>query len=227
MQIIPKKFATKYRSDISSPVFLEVPSRAVWKVELKTCADKTWLCNGWPEFAKDCSLGRGSFLVFRYEGNSHFHVIIFDKTASEIAYPYGRTHGKVLNSAGFQDDDDESVEILDEVPLSRKSPSLSSGGHQDLMMDDDHSVEFLDEVPPSKQTRVKSPSTCSWPRKMTRSTSNIKPPKINCSRVKYEIPQSEFNGMYYGLFLNFSLFHFFCFLSLLLSWPNREAIVIV
>ncbi|GKU99046.1 hypothetical protein SLEP1_g11958 [Rubroshorea leprosula] len=268
--MIPKKFATRYRSDISSPVFLEVPSGALWKVELKTCADKTWLCNGWPEFAKDCSLGHGSFLVFRYEGNSHFHVIIFDKTASEIAYPYGRTHGKVLNSTGIQDDDDESVEILDEVPPSKKSPSLkgghqdlmteeedddyddeddndddydddeddeeeeeeeeeeddddddddnsvelsdevppskktigkspssSSGGHQDLMLDDDDddddSVEFLYEVPPSKKTRVKSPSTCSWPRKMTRSTSNIKPPEINSSRVKYEISQSEFNA---------------------------------
>ncbi|GLT37273.1 hypothetical protein SLA2020_116030 [Shorea laevis] len=165
---IPKKFAKRYGSDISSPVFLKVPSGAVWEVELKMCDDDTWLCNGWPEFAKHYSLGYGSFLVFRYEGNCHFHVIIFDKTALEIAYPCIRTHVKV--------------------------PNPTNGGFQDLMMEDDISVEILDDVPPSKKTRVRSASPSSQPRRMTRSTSNLRSLDIKSSRVKCEIQEPEFDA---------------------------------
>ncbi|GKU93618.1 hypothetical protein SLEP1_g7195 [Rubroshorea leprosula] len=165
---IPEKFAKRYGSDILSPVFLKVPSGAVWEVELKMCDDDTWLWNGWSEFAKHYSLGYGSFLVFRYEGNCHFHVIIFDKTALEIAYPCVRTHVKV--------------------------PNPTNGGFQDLMMEDDISVEILDEVPPSKKTRVRSASPSSQPRRMTRSTSNLRSPDIKPSRVKYEIQEPEFDA---------------------------------
>ncbi|GLT37271.1 hypothetical protein SLA2020_116010 [Shorea laevis] len=165
---IPKEFAKRYGSDISSPVFLKVPSGAVWEVELKMCDDDTWLCNGWSEFAKHYSLGYGSFLVFRYEGNCHFHVIIFDKTALEIAYPCIRTHVRV--------------------------PNPTDGGFQDLMMEDDISVEILDDVPPSKKTRVRSASPSSQPRRMTRSTSNLRSLDIKSSRVKYEIQEPEFDA---------------------------------
>ncbi|GKU99045.1 hypothetical protein SLEP1_g11957 [Rubroshorea leprosula] len=163
---IPKQFVKRFGSDISSPVFLKVPSGAVWRVELQTCADDTWLHNGWPEFATHYSLGYGSLTVFRYEGNCHFHVIIFDRSASEIAYPYRRTHGRVHNN----------------------------GDSQDPKMEDDVSVEILDDIPPSKKTRVRSPSPSSQPNKMLRSTSNIRPPEINSRKVKYDIPEPEFNA---------------------------------
>jgi hypothetical protein len=33
------------------------------------------------------SLYYGYFLVFGYEGNSKFHIFVFDSTATEIQYP--------------------------------------------------------------------------------------------------------------------------------------------
>ncbi|MBA0707040.1 hypothetical protein Golax_019122 [Gossypium laxum] len=71
---------------------LSVPSGAVWKVELTKSDGKIWLENGWLEFSNHYSLDIGHLLVFRYVGNSNFHVIIFDKSASEMQYPYTREH---------------------------------------------------------------------------------------------------------------------------------------
>ena len=49
---------------------------------------KFWLKAGWPEFAKHYALEIGDLLVFRYEGNSKFRVVIFDMTTVEIDYPF-------------------------------------------------------------------------------------------------------------------------------------------
>ena len=48
--------------------------------------DEVWLLSGWQEFAEYYSIGYGHCLVFRYDGDSTFRVLIFDKTASEIEY---------------------------------------------------------------------------------------------------------------------------------------------
>ena len=56
--------------------------------ELSTIAGNNILfCNGWQNFVEYHSICYGYFLVFRYEENSSFHVLIFDKTATEIQYP--------------------------------------------------------------------------------------------------------------------------------------------
>ncbi|GFY89971.1 hypothetical protein Acr_07g0001680 [Actinidia rufa] len=46
-----------------------------------------WLHDGWKEFSEHHSISCGFFLVFNYEGNSKFNVLIFDLSASEIHYP--------------------------------------------------------------------------------------------------------------------------------------------
>ncbi|KAK8619133.1 hypothetical protein V6N13_133100 [Hibiscus sabdariffa] len=86
-QGIPRKFVRKYGNQLSSPVKLEVPSGAIWQVELTRCDERVWLQKGWREFAEHYSLELGSFLVFRYQGNDRFHVLVFDRSASEIEYP--------------------------------------------------------------------------------------------------------------------------------------------
>ncbi|KAB1669453.1 hypothetical protein E1A91_D03G020300v1 [Gossypium mustelinum] len=85
---IPRKFVKNHGNSMSSPAMLSVPSGAVWKVELTKSDGKIWLENGWLEFSNHYSLDIGHLLVFRYDGNSNFRVIIFDKSASEIQYPY-------------------------------------------------------------------------------------------------------------------------------------------
>ncbi|TYH94975.1 hypothetical protein ES332_A12G075700v1 [Gossypium tomentosum] len=111
---IPRKFVRKYGNQLSSPVKLEVPSGAIWQVELAKTDERVRLQNGWREFAEHYSLELGSFVVFRYEGNDHFHVLIFDKSASETEYSHTSTEGN-------DGDDHVSVEICDDVSASRKN----------------------------------------------------------------------------------------------------------
>ncbi|PPS06567.1 hypothetical protein GOBAR_AA14081 [Gossypium barbadense] len=94
---IPRKFVRKYGNQLSSPVKLEVPSGAIWQVELAKTDERVRLQNGWREFAEHYLLELGSFVVFRYEGNDHFHVLIFDKSASETEYPHTSTEASRKN----------------------------------------------------------------------------------------------------------------------------------
>ncbi|MBA0620189.1 hypothetical protein Godav_005951 [Gossypium davidsonii] len=111
---IPRKFVRKYGNQLSSPVKLEVPSGAIWQVELAKTDERVRLQNGWREFAEHYSLELGSFVVFRYEGNDHFHDLIFDKSASETDYPHTSTEGN-------DGDDHVSIELFDDVSASRKN----------------------------------------------------------------------------------------------------------
>ncbi|KAE8662860.1 hypothetical protein F3Y22_tig00113124pilonHSYRG00232 [Hibiscus syriacus] len=89
---IPAKFARDYGNSLSNPVFI-----------------------------KHYSVEPGHFFVFRYEGGCHFHVIIFDRTATEIEYPDFEQEVKVEES----DDDEELVNIANGISNgSRDKPGL-------------------------------------------------------------------------------------------------------
>jgi hypothetical protein len=57
-------------------------------MELKKCGNGVFIGNKWQQFAEYYSIGYGSYLSFKYEGNSKFSVIIFDITSVEICYPF-------------------------------------------------------------------------------------------------------------------------------------------
>ncbi|XP_048141069.1 B3 domain-containing transcription factor VRN1-like isoform X1 [Rhodamnia argentea] len=85
---IPKSFLRRYGKDLEGSVLLKVPGGSTWPVELeKRGNDMVWLWKGWRKFMEHYSIGHGHVTVFKYEGDSIFHVIIFDKSASEIDYP--------------------------------------------------------------------------------------------------------------------------------------------
>ncbi|KAF5958198.1 hypothetical protein HYC85_005423 [Camellia sinensis] len=113
--MIPGKFVRKYgeKLKLSKLAFLKVPSGAVWQVELSNSRGHVWLHNGWKEFMKYYSISYGHFLVFQYNGNSIFHVLIFDKSASEIEYPSGQTN----QNWDFQIPETEDVELDDSVEI--------------------------------------------------------------------------------------------------------------
>ncbi|KAL6137168.1 hypothetical protein ACLB2K_062463 [Fragaria x ananassa] len=113
---IPKKFVMKYRKDLSDSVYLKLPSGSKWEVELIRSRGKIWFEKGWPEFSIFCSIDYGSFMLFRYEGNSHFHVCICDMSATEIDYP--RTMPKIEEA---DEDDDLSIETLEDFQSSPKT----------------------------------------------------------------------------------------------------------
>ncbi|GAV91357.1 B3 domain-containing protein [Cephalotus follicularis] len=114
---IPRRFVRKYGNDLPNSVLLKVPSGAVWRVELSKCNGEVWLQNGWQEFKEYYSIALNHFLVFKYEGNSCFSVVIFDMSASEIKYPYHIAHcdGDFKQPNMEETEDDVSVEILDDI----------------------------------------------------------------------------------------------------------------
>ena len=62
-------------------------------------------------------------LVFRYEGNFHFYVLIFDQSATEIDYPFNEKP-QVPEMESIESDDN-SVEIIDDFRPSRKTRDKS------------------------------------------------------------------------------------------------------
>ena len=100
----------KYRLDLSDMAFLTIPNGRKWEVKLTRHAWGVWFQKGWSEFASSHGVAVGHLVVFKYEGNSHFHVLIFDATATEIDYPLDDE----LQVHRIEDDesDDSSVEII-------------------------------------------------------------------------------------------------------------------
>ncbi|KAG5535737.1 hypothetical protein RHGRI_023485 [Rhododendron griersonianum] len=123
---IPMKFISQYGKNLGNHVFLKVPSGAVWKVELERSNGVVWICNGWKEFAKYYSIGFGHLLVFRYNGNCNFNVLIFDTSASEIEYPVSATHREQTNINGNGNSKipvtEDAIEIDDSVETLGVTP---------------------------------------------------------------------------------------------------------
>ena len=70
-----------------------------------------WFENGWCEFASCHGLTMGHLLVFKYDRNSHFDVLIFDATATKIDYPLDdQLQGRRMED---NESDDDSLEIMD------------------------------------------------------------------------------------------------------------------
>ncbi|XVF61914.1 hypothetical protein PTKIN_Ptkin08bG0173100 [Pterospermum kingtungense] len=114
---IPRNFVRKHGNRLPTTIQLEVPSGATWQVQLTKFDETMWLQKGWQEFAEHYSLKFGCFLVFRYEGNGRFHVLVFDKSASEIEYPCTNTD---------EDDDEMSVGRCNDDSASRKRKEKSN-----------------------------------------------------------------------------------------------------
>ncbi|XP_050289613.1 B3 domain-containing protein At4g01580-like [Quercus robur] len=108
---IPDKFVQKFGVDLSDMAFLTIPNGRKWKVKLAQHAGGVWFQNGWSEFASSHGVAVGHLLVFKYERNSQFHVLIFDATATEIDYTLDdeqHVHHRIEDD----ESDDSSVEII-------------------------------------------------------------------------------------------------------------------
>ncbi|CAJ2675505.1 unnamed protein product [Trifolium pratense] len=75
---LPKTFSANVKKKLQENVTLKGPSGVLWNVGLTTRDDTLYFANGWQEFMKDHSLKENDFLVFKYNGESHFEVLIFD-----------------------------------------------------------------------------------------------------------------------------------------------------
>ncbi|KAL3730297.1 hypothetical protein ACJRO7_027323 [Eucalyptus globulus] len=170
---IPKNFLRRCGKDLSNSVLLKVPGGSTWTVELeKRNHDMVLLGKGWREFMEHYSIGYGHFIVFKYKENSTFHVIIFDKSASEIDYSSSRGKTSFLGSELFSPEAEDVVEtdLLEDVtphqrmrmgphlPCSQLGPSYSSRGSE-VSMDTDPEEPHLAQAQAGLTERSKQP-TC-------------------------------------------------------------------
>ncbi|KAB1204820.1 B3 domain-containing transcription factor VRN1 [Morella rubra] len=169
---IPKKFVRKFGEGLSNTAFLKLPTGTKWRVELMKGDDEVWLDKGWREFVEFCSIKSGHFLVFRYEGNSQFYVVVFDGSATEIDYP--------VNSS-----------VDEEIQVSPMKETESG-----------NSVEIVDHVPTDPKSREKSPLACPRPHKMMRtnpsgkiaSTSNLSTKGVE-AQANFHSTEQECEGL--------------------------------
>ncbi|KAK2969396.1 hypothetical protein RJ640_020339 [Escallonia rubra] len=75
---IPKKFSSNLREKLAESVALKGPSGVTWTVGLTASGDTLLLKEGWKKFVEDHSLEEDDVLIFRYNGNSRFDVLMFD-----------------------------------------------------------------------------------------------------------------------------------------------------
>ena len=78
MQAIPKKFANHLPEKLPENVTIKGPSGAKWNVGLVTSGDTMLFKQGWKVFVEDHSLEEDDVLIFKYNGDSRFDVLIFN-----------------------------------------------------------------------------------------------------------------------------------------------------
>ncbi|KAL9276062.1 hypothetical protein ACSQ67_026387 [Phaseolus vulgaris] len=87
---VPTSFVSRHWQGMPNPVILSLPNGSKSKVFWLNQDGGVWFCYGWKEFAKYSKLDVSHSIVFRYEGNSCFNVIIFGESGLEIEYPLSR-----------------------------------------------------------------------------------------------------------------------------------------
>ncbi|KAK9136204.1 hypothetical protein Syun_015534 [Stephania yunnanensis] len=121
---LPKKFSREFGRNLSDVAILKVPTGKDWQIKVRNENGDMFLQEGWQQFKEEYSISAGHFLVFRYEGNSNFHVLIFDMSGSEIGYA-DRTDKTTTNVRGYKksntvDSDEDSVKIIGASPVKRE-----------------------------------------------------------------------------------------------------------
>ncbi|WRX13353.1 B3 DNA binding domain - like 10 [Theobroma cacao] len=172
---IPKKFVGKFGHELSSLATFVLPNGRKWKIGLTKADDRIWLDDGWHEFVEYNSIRYGYFLIFRYERNSTFHVIIFDNSACEVHYPsYVPSNDEELN-----DGESEKHSI-----------------HQDSETEEDDSPEFLGVKAPNLDERTNREAIISGKQDASSQQRLVRKPQGDAaSRKNAEVKQAKVTGV--------------------------------
>ncbi|KAK9993955.1 hypothetical protein SO802_023658 [Lithocarpus litseifolius] len=137
---LPEKFVREYGNKLSNVATLTAPNGSIWQVRLEKANNNIWFRGGWRDFVDYHSINYGYFLVFKYKGNSKFHVLVFDMTATEIEYPSSRDKKRQgnLKENGMstsrelcvKHEVDTELIIIENSPTSSTRGSVLSGGRE-------------------------------------------------------------------------------------------------
>ncbi|XP_019458604.1 PREDICTED: B3 domain-containing protein REM16-like isoform X1 [Lupinus angustifolius] len=138
--VLPKTFSDNVKK-LPENVDLRGPSGVVWNVGLTSKDDTVFFTNGWRQFFRDHSLKENDFLVFKYNGESLFDVLIFDggsfceKASSYFVRKCGYTEngGACLITGEVADNSVQKVNAPSNAGVQFASPEKSVDGN-DLMV---------------------------------------------------------------------------------------------
>ncbi|GAV80341.1 B3 domain-containing protein [Cephalotus follicularis] len=80
---IPTRFVKHMEGKTCGSAALMGPSGDTWRVDLIKQDGDLYLHRGWSVFVRDNCVESGDYLVFRYDGELHFSVQVFDQSACE------------------------------------------------------------------------------------------------------------------------------------------------
>ncbi|KAL4595849.1 hypothetical protein ACB092_12G121700 [Castanea dentata] len=129
---LPEKFVREYGDKLSSVATLTVPNGSIWQVRLEKANNNIWFHGGWRDFVDYHSINYGYFLVFKYKGNSKFHVLVFDMTATEIEYPSNGDKKRQGNLNEIEMSTSYQTELIniENSPMSSTRGSVLPGGRE-------------------------------------------------------------------------------------------------
>ncbi|KAJ1419765.1 DNA-binding barrel domain superfamily [Sesbania bispinosa] len=132
MQKIPDAFICRMEGRSYGIVLLTGPSGNTWQVRLSKQDNDIFFHHGWPTFVGDHCLECGDLLVFRYEGNLHFTVQVFDKNACEKEAAFhsecSQNSCNFINIKGQQRDSKEnsSLDVVEGVPKKMRHSTIDN-----------------------------------------------------------------------------------------------------
>ncbi|KAL6622538.1 hypothetical protein ACP70R_032417 [Stipagrostis hirtigluma subsp. patula] len=143
---IPEKFANNFRDQIFEFVKLEAPDGNIYNVEVSRNLNKMVLRSGWGTFSSAYQLKEGDMLVFRYSGESHLKVLIFDPSGCEKElFRVVKNSGHIVEQSWFKN-------IAEQRGTPHEQSPTREGLAQHYAGDSSHSRKA------SKMTPADSPS---------------------------------------------------------------------
>ena len=137
MQTIPDKFAQRFRDKIRGKITLKVYNGSTCTVVVARYQNKLVLEAGWEAFISTHDIRLADLLVFRYNGNFQFEVLVFDpsccvKESSNVAQncwdhvQVQQRHRNLLDISSDSHDDQEPMQSSGSkypTPAEKKGPN--------------------------------------------------------------------------------------------------------
>ncbi|XP_062208972.1 putative B3 domain-containing protein Os03g0621600 [Phragmites australis] len=128
---IPHKFVRRFRKKIQGTVKIKVCNGNTCNVVVANYPNKLVLEGGWGTFVSTHNIRLGDFLVFRYNGNFQFEVLIFDTSccvkessnvAGNICYHVQQRHRDLIEISSDSDDHQpmKSARSEEPTPIQKK-----------------------------------------------------------------------------------------------------------
>nr|KYP73101.1 B3 domain-containing protein REM21 [Cajanus cajan] len=186
--LIPNVFVkwTRLKERIPEDVILRNGSGRVWCVKTRRIGDKLFLDEGWKAFREENCVGKADFMVFKYNGNKEFKVIVLElstqceKTVikSEVEEEENMDEGKVAaeedeeEHEGKTDDEDGEEEEDDDNNSDNDYNDNDEFTEMEEESEEEHNFQYM------KASRSQSNSRACKRETATSSTPKIEDPQI-------------------------------------------------